>query len=200
MAIANAQRSAGELEAAELTETDSEPTKNHTASTGSENLFDLHGEPIAGSLRFPLGAAVECRLGEENWMPGTIIGHFYREKKWPENRRAPYQIEIDNDGPTIFAPVDNDTCVRSALRFPLDAVVECYMGKEKGWALGVVTRHYHRDPSWETSRWVPYQIRLEEGAAGTDATFVWAPVDDDTCVRAIAQWPWPGAKVKGARP
>ena len=173
------------------------PTNNRTAPNGSEDLIDLHGEPIVGSPRFPLGAVVECRLGEEKWLAGTVIGHFYRENKWPENRRAPYQVKIENDGPTIFVPADKDECVRSTLRFPLEAVVECYIGEERGWVLGVVVKHYHREPSWEPSRWVPYQIRLEEEEPGaTGATLLWAPVDDDTCVRAIAQWPWPGAKGK----
>ena len=131
---------------------------------------------------------------EENWATGKVIGHLYREKKWPAHRRAPYQVQIENDGPTIFVPADIDTCVRTTLRFALNAVVECYLGEYRGWAIGVVVKHYHSEPSWEPGRWVPYQIKLEESVFDGKDTLLWAPVDDDTCVRAIAQWPWPGAK------
>ena len=158
-AIANAERSAGELEAAEA----AAAAQSHSCSSkvaGSTRLIDLHGNPLVGAPRFPLGAPVQCRLGEHKWASGAVMGHLYREKAWPDNRRAPYQVKID-DGPTIFAPADVDDCIRSGLRFKVGSVVECYLGTEEGWNLGVVVNLFHREPSWETSKWVPYQIKLE---------------------------------------
>ena len=37
----------------------------------------------------------------------------YREDEWPEDRIVPYQIQLD-DGPLIFAPLDDDRVVREA--------------------------------------------------------------------------------------
>ena len=83
------------------------------------SLIDLHGNHLRKVLRFPIGAQVECRLGEDKWLPGKVTGHRYRQKEWPENRRAPYQVQIDGDGPEqpgpkIFVPQDSDDCVRTA--------------------------------------------------------------------------------------
>ena len=202
-AIRNAERSAGEIAAAEAA-ADGGTTLLAAAEDGKfqpgqiapprKELIDLHGEPLK-ELRFPLGAIVECRLGEDKWLPGEIVGRLYREKDWPENRRAPYQVQIQGDGPKIFVPADVDECVRSALRFPVGSVVECYLGDAVGWSLGVVVKRYHVEASMEPGRWVPYQIRLEEAAvppagpitgsgAPSGGTLVWAPVDDDRCVRA----------------
>ena len=42
-------------------------------------------------LRLELGAAVECRIGQDTWVRGSIIGRHYREPSWPEGKLAPYQ-------------------------------------------------------------------------------------------------------------
>jgi hypothetical protein len=159
-AIANAQRSAGELDAAERAAADeTAPAEGTSESEDDLSLFDLLGNPIDGPPRFPLGAGVECRLGEGRWLRGRVVGHFYRERSWPDNRRAPYQVQIEDDGPKIFAPSDVDDCIRTTLRFGVASVVECYLGSERGWVLGVVTKQYHREPAWEPGKWVPYQVR-----------------------------------------
>ena len=72
--------------------------------------------------------------------------------------------------------------MRTALRFPLRSSVECYLGDEEGWVKGTVVALYHREPSWEAGRWAPYQIRLTGGA--DEGALMWAPVDEDSCVRA----------------
>lgn len=125
-------------------------------------------------------------MGEGEWVVGTVIGHLYREADWPEDRQAPYQVRLDgphdddDDDAKIFVPVDRDECVRTTLRFPIESTVECFLGE--GWTTGTVVAHYHREPSWEPEQWAPYQIRIDDGRGGT--ALIFAPVDEDTCVRA----------------
>lgn len=61
-------------------------------------------------LRFAVGTRVEANCQE--WRSGTIVAHWWRDSNWPEGKVVPYQIKIDY-GPTIFAPVDSDQCVRA---------------------------------------------------------------------------------------
>jgi hypothetical protein len=62
-------------------------------------------------LRFDLGASVLCRIGPDLWEPGTITKLWYRERQWPADAYAPYQIEL-SDGRMIFAPFDSDQVIR----------------------------------------------------------------------------------------
>ena len=89
LAIENAKRSAGELAAAEraIDESAASPAAGKYRGAHQAAL----GETKRESPRFPIGARVECRLGEEKWAFGVVIGHFYREPSWPPDRRAPYQ-------------------------------------------------------------------------------------------------------------
>ena len=64
-----------------------------------------------GGLRFPLGAEVECNMGEA-WVPGKVVAHDYAEEGW--DRPAPYQVELA-DGTRIFAPIDEDWVIRKQL-------------------------------------------------------------------------------------
>ena len=152
-----------------------------------------------------------------------MVGHRYREKDWPEGRVAPYQVQLGAEaegGSLIFAPQDIDECsaretsqkgawrdspadgaraclsacaVRSTLRFPLGSQIECFIDGE--WTGGVITAHYHREPSWPPTQWAPYQIELTDGPHGhAPRTRIYAPVDTDECVRAPAVWPWPGSR------
>ena len=75
-------------------------------------MFDddnMDAAPI--ELRYNVGTAVVCRIGPENWEPGTISKLWYRENGWPEGAFAPYQVTLD-DGRKIFAPFDNDQVIR----------------------------------------------------------------------------------------
>ena len=56
--------------------------------------------PNQGSLRFEIGARVECRQDPPGrWNGGTVVGRFYREPEWPPGEVAPYQVQLDDDGP-----------------------------------------------------------------------------------------------------
>ena len=195
-AIAAAERAAGELDAAE-----------RAAAAESSDRPPVAAEAVAAArtpLRFPIGAAVECRLGEARWARGTIVGHHYREPSWPADRVAPYQVRLE-DGRSkatlIYAPADMDDCVRSALRFAVGASVECNLGDGE-WARGTVVAQFHREPSWPKGQWAPYQVEVQTQSDGRDATsLIFAPVDEDECIRASRGWPWPGyGKEPGAGP
>lgn len=76
--------------------------------------------PNQGSLRFEVGARVECRQDPPGrWDGGTVVGRYYREPEWPPGEFAPYQVQLD-DGPLIYAPVDSDDCIRPESASPTD--------------------------------------------------------------------------------
>lgn len=179
-AMDNAKRSAGELAAAERA-----VGASASMQMGPQpSSFDTDA-PVQQMPRFPIGALVKCRLGEDKWARGHVIGHFYREPSWTPERRVPYQVQLEGEvAPKIFAPVDEDTCIRTALRFDLGARVECHLG-DGIWQSGRVIRQYHHEPSWPTGQWVPYQVQLDEDADGRLVT-MYAPADTDECIRATA--------------
>ena len=91
----------------------------------SEPALDAPTVAIEG-LRFEVGRTVECRMGLEEWARGQVVGHFYREEDWPEGQKAPYQVLLEGDdmtARTVWAPADNDECIRAAVRFPTGAQV-----------------------------------------------------------------------------
>ena len=63
------------------------------------------------SLRFAVGARVECWIG--TWAPGRVIKLHYHEASFEPGYFAPYQVELD-DGGLIYAPEDDDECIRAA--------------------------------------------------------------------------------------
>jgi len=186
-AIAKVERSSGEVTLADASAMveQHQHTKSSKHAEAPGGMVDFFDNPLRGPPRFPLDAAIECFLGEEKgWVVGTVVSHYYRQVDWPENRRAPYQVKIEGEGGrTIFVPLDRDECVRTTLRFPVRTIVECFLGEDHGWVEGTVVAHYHREPSWDPIKWVPYQIKLEDGQGGT--ALIFAPVDNDSCVRAI---------------
>eukprot|EP00747_Dinoflagellata_sp_TGD_P064187 gnl/TRDRNA2_/TRDRNA2_153782_c2_seq2.p1 gnl/TRDRNA2_/TRDRNA2_153782_c2~~gnl/TRDRNA2_/TRDRNA2_153782_c2_seq2.p1 ORF type:complete len:448 (+),score=130.59 gnl/TRDRNA2_/TRDRNA2_153782_c2_seq2:66-1346(+) len=65
-------------------------------------------------LRFKVGDKVECQTGKGNWSKGEIVALLYRQEGITTalgRGVAPYQIKLD-DGRLIFAPVDDDRCIR----------------------------------------------------------------------------------------
>ena len=69
-------------------------------------------------LRFRPGSRVECKIRDSSaanggFHPGTVVGTFYREDHWRPGLCAPYQVRLDGERKLIYAPVDNDSCIRA---------------------------------------------------------------------------------------
>lgn len=71
--------------------------------------------PPKPKLRFSVGTQVECRLGPTTWIPGQVI-ELYCEI---QGREMPYKIRL-RDGRVIFAPVDQDVCIRFVAHAPIE--------------------------------------------------------------------------------
>ena len=74
-------------------------------------------ECIRAAVRFATGTAVECCVGQDTWVPGTVVAHYYRENNWPAQLLAPYRVRIETDDESvvhIWAPLDTDECIRVA--------------------------------------------------------------------------------------
>ena len=190
-AIAAMERMKGEMAAVDAVA--SEAMTPPSATTSASTTPSSPGLTRAAVLRFPIGATVECRLGENRWAEGIIIGHHYKEPSWAEDKRAPYQIQLKERKAKIFAPADVDECVRTTLRFRKGDDVQCFLGEDEGWAAGTVEALYHQEPSWAPSKWAPYQVRLADGPYGSSGEMIYAPEDSDNCIRAPLGWPWPGS-------
>ena len=65
----------------------------------------------AEMLRFSISDRVECNI-EGSWSAGTVTGLMYRDDKMPPGMVAPYQVQLDVDGRLIWAPMDDDRCIR----------------------------------------------------------------------------------------
>ena len=65
------------------------------------------------------GDAAALRRWQGQWEPGTVVKLNYREKDWPEGRRAAYQVKLDN-GTYIYAPKDDNNFIkpRDGVRAP----------------------------------------------------------------------------------
>ena len=51
-------------------------------------------ELIQTNFRFPLGADVECRVNENEWVRCVVVGQLYREASFPSGQYAPYQVRV----------------------------------------------------------------------------------------------------------
>ena len=67
---------------------------------------------MSETLRFGVGDPVRCKVSATQWKRGTVVALHYREDPWPEDMVAPYQVQLNN-GPLIYAPQDDDECIRS---------------------------------------------------------------------------------------
>mmetsp|Transcript_97681 Transcript_97681/g.174015 ORF Transcript_97681/g.174015 Transcript_97681/m.174015 type:complete len:482 (+) Transcript_97681:133-1578(+) len=58
------------------------------------------------NLRFAVGTEVLCLSGEpQSWCRGKVVSQNYREKKWPKDQVAAYQVELSG-GRLVFVPHD----------------------------------------------------------------------------------------------
>ena len=64
------------------------------------------------NLRFRIGERVECRTPSA-FLPGTVIRLWYGKNEFDNDHTVPYQIQLDM-GPKIFAPYDDDRCIRQS--------------------------------------------------------------------------------------
>lgn len=86
--------------------------------------------PDKQPLRFIPGDRVECNVGE--WASGKVVQLWYFEPAMPE--AVPYQVLLD-DGRLIFAPEDEDRCVRAAQGAAATPPAHPFRGvlRSKGW-------------------------------------------------------------------
>jgi G3E family GTPase len=130
---------------------------------GIEDEFSAFEEDCCKwtGYRFRIGTKVECNKGEAGWSPGTVISFNYREDHWPPERTsAPYQIQLEIGG-CIFAPADQDECIRRApyrKHFPNDTVVTVN---------GLVGTAEHNGQHGVVQSWVEskgrYKVMLDTG-------------------------------------
>ena len=74
---------------------------------------ELRLQQSMGPFRFAPGDRVECSMGGDDWMAGTVTQQYFREAMWPADRWMPYQVELE-DGCKIYAPKDDDAVIRLA--------------------------------------------------------------------------------------
>ena len=73
---------------------------------------------IRATVRFDVGTPVECCVGVDQWVRGTVAAHYYREPDWPMQLLAPYRVRLDaasldnSNEVYIWAPLDSDECIR----------------------------------------------------------------------------------------
>ena len=65
-------------------------------------------------------------------------------------------------------------------RFDVGQRVECCMD-EDDWEVGTILKKHYREPKWPTDRWMPYQVKLDEGST------IWAPADVEECIRVARE-------------
>jgi len=66
---------------------------------------------------------------------------------------------------------------KGALRFKIGTRVACNVNHK--WMPGAVVALHYREPSWDLTRVVPYQIQLDAGP------LIYAPLDDDSTIKAL---------------
>ena len=149
-----------------------------TAPFDDDRFIRAEGAGGASSLRFCVGARVECNLGM-HWELGTVTRLNYRGGG---DEVVPYQVELDSGG-RVFAPADDESVIRRegsiqvsdpGLRFSVGDRVECRFdghGQTRWEAGRVVALHYH-EPSFGAAT-MPYQVKLDG-----DARLIYVTRDD----------------------
>ena len=149
--------------------------------------------PRAGKYRFAVGDSVLCLISDDEtrcpWKSGTVIALDYKESNWAAGKTVPYQVELD-DGELVFAPFDNDTCIRAPTRFAVGDIVECNStrvfpsptdGKRrKMWTRGRVSYVHVTLQKGELVRCFPYEVEVDSGAT------IYVHEDREDHVRAAA--------------
>jgi len=160
--------------------------------------MNLADEGKAPPLRFPIGTPVKCFVGNDNWIRGTIVAHWYREPSWPEaERSAPYQVllaEIPNQQQNaIWAPADVDEIIKADFRFALGDEATCRISEDE-WVKCTVIGLLYRERTWPDGQFAPYQVRIDEALPGSvderaeklaeGQQLIWLPLDTEECIKA----------------
>ena len=166
-------------------------------------------EPTA--KRFKVGDRVLAFTDEKNdiWRAGTVTQlDFKGGSRGSRNADevSPYQIRLDPDpgcvqskGRYVYAPGDDDGCVRvlptdytppppKAKRFKVGDRVLAFIDEGvDDWRAGTVTRHDYKGGAADDYEVSPYQILLDPdpGCVQSTGRYVYAPGDDDSCVRVL---------------
>ena len=65
------------------------------------------------------------------------------------------------------------------LTYKVGDIVKC---KHEGWLTGVVTELWYREDLWETGKYAPYQVLLENGL------LIWVPRDSKVFIRPVKNY------------
>jgi G3E family GTPase len=67
-------------------------------------------------LRFAIGDEVECDVGPNSvvWAKGVVVAQLIRDDGLAPGTLAPYQVRLDDGGDLVWAPIDDDKCIRRA--------------------------------------------------------------------------------------
>ena len=94
---------------------------SHLAQYGHSGYQPLHfpaERDDSAQLRFPVGTRVECLTSWPNgWSTGVVVAHNYRAEQW-KTKVVPYQVKL-TDEQLIYAPFDDDVCIRAAPAGPV---------------------------------------------------------------------------------
>ncbi len=63
--------------------------------------------------RHAVGAKVLVKF-RDGWKTGVVTQHNYREKAWPVEKVAAYQVKLDENGMLIFCPRDDEGAIKAA--------------------------------------------------------------------------------------
>ena len=170
--------------------------------------------PAAAAKRFAIGDRVLAFIDERNnvWRAGSVTRLDYTRGPPHDNDVSPYQIRLDPDpgcgrsnGRFVYAPGDDDSCVRAlpedyappppkAKRFKVGDRVLAFIDEHvDDWRAGTISRLDHKGGSADDYEVSPYQIRLDpdpgcnKSNAASKGRYVYAPGDDDSCVRALPE-------------
>lgn len=105
-----------------------------------------------------------------------IINNIINNNRAYENLmcKTTSQVKLLQNDQLIFAPTDDEECIKKAARFEVGAFVQCNVGQ---WARGRVVAHKYVEP--ESGLVHPYQIKLQDGR------LIYASEDDDACIQTV---------------
>ena len=63
-------------------------------------------------LRFKVGEKVMAMVDENGWGECEVVAHMYHDENMQPGMVAPYQLKVVKTGDLIWAPVDDERCVR----------------------------------------------------------------------------------------